>query len=80
MKRSYFYGTRFLWNLTLCCYYAEETEQSYALLAGELFDKYGVPDALIWITLEDPLLIGYILKDFTDNHVLRKWMHGEFHQ
>ena len=60
--------------------HAEETEQRDAAFAQELFDKHGADDALIWIALKDPVLIGYILKDFTDTQVFLKWMAGEFHQ
>ena len=60
--------------------YVKETEQADAALAQELLNKHGEPDALIWIALEDPVLIGYILKDFTDPQVLLRWMAGEFHQ
>ena len=59
--------------------YVEEIERANAVFAGELFDKHST-HALIWIALEDPVLIGYILKDFTDPQVLLKWMRGEFHQ
>ena len=67
----------FLVELTL---YVGKTERADAALAGELFDKHGEHDALIWLALENPVLIGYILKDFTDADVLRRWMAGEFHQ
>ena len=67
----------FLVEITL---YVEETEKADAALAAELFDKHGEHDALIWLALKDPVLIGYILKDFTDTPVFRRWMAGEFHQ
>ncbi|MXZ00301.1 hypothetical protein F4Y93_06500 [Candidatus Poribacteria bacterium] len=67
----------FIIEITL---YVEEIERADATRAGELFDKYGDQDALIWLALEDPVLIGYILKDFTDTQVLLKWMAGKFHQ
>lgn len=60
--------------------YVKKAEQADAARAKELFDKHGAQDALIWIALEDPVLIGYILKDFTDPQVLLRWMAGEFHQ
>ncbi len=60
--------------------YVRKTEQADAALAAELFDKHGEHDALIWLALKDPVLLGYILKDFTDTQVFRKWMAGEFHQ
>ena len=61
-------------------FYIEKTERADAARAGELLGKHGAHDALIWLALEDPVLIGYILKDFTDPQVLLKWMAGEFHQ
>ena len=67
----------FLAELTL---YVGETERADAAHAAELLDKHGEHDALIWIALENPVLIGYILKDFTDAEVIRRWMAGEFHQ
>ena len=67
----------FTLELTL---YVGETERTDAALAGELFDKYGGQDGLIWLALENPVLIGYILKDFTDVEVFRRWRAGEFHQ
>ena len=60
--------------------YVRKIEQADAALAGELLDKHGEHDGLIWLALEAPVLIGYILKDFTDVQVFRKWMAGEFHQ
>ena len=59
--------------------YVGETERTDAALAGELLGKHGEHDALIWLALEDPVLIGYILKDFTDTQVFQRWMAGEFH-
>ena len=60
--------------------YVEEIEQADAVYAQELLNKHGDQDALIWLALADPVLIGYILKDFTDTQVFLKWMAGEFHQ
>ncbi|MCG9131094.1 hypothetical protein J5I95_05350 [Candidatus Poribacteria bacterium] len=59
--------------------YVGKTERADAALASELFDRHGEHDALIWLALKDPVLIGYILKDFTDADVLRRWMAGKFH-
>ncbi len=61
-------------------FYVQEIEQADATRAQELLDKHGDQDALIWLALENPVLIGYILKDFTDPQVLLRWMAGEFHQ
>ena len=66
----------FLAELTL---HVGETERTDAALAAELFDKHGEHDALMWLALEDPVLIGYILKDFTDVEVFQRWMDGKFH-
>ena len=60
--------------------YVKEIEQTDATRAQELLDKHGDQDALIWLALENPVLIGYILKDFTDTEVFRRWMTGDFHQ
>ena len=60
--------------------YVKETEQTDAAIAGELLGKHGEDDGLIWLALKNPVLIGYILKDFTDTQVLLRWMDGEFHQ
>lgn len=60
--------------------YVEKIEQADAMYAQKLLNKHGAQDALIWIALENPVLIGYILKDFTDPQVLLRWMRGEFHQ
>lgn len=59
--------------------HVQETERTDAALAAELFDKYSEQDALIWLALKDPVLIGYILKNFTDVQVFRRWTTGEFH-
>ena len=60
--------------------HVEKIEQTDAALAGELFDKHGEHNGLIWLALKDPVLIGYILKDFTDAEVFRRWIAGEFHR
>ena len=67
----------FLAEVTL---YVKETERTDATSAGELLGEHGEHDALIWIAIKDPVLIGYILKDFTDVQVFQRWMAGEFHQ
>lgn len=59
--------------------YVGETDRTDAVLAKQLLDEHGEHDALIWLALKDPVLIGYILKDFTDTQVFRRWMAGEFH-
>ena len=73
-------GLRVIFFIVELMLYVKETEQTDAALAEELLGKHGEHDALIWVALEDPVLIGYILKDFTDTQVFRRWMAGEFHQ
>ena len=73
-------GLEFAFFLLELAFYVGKTEQTDAALAKELFGKHGEQDALIWLALKEPVLIGYILKDFTDVQVFRRWMAGEFHQ
>ena len=79
-KRNAVDGFGLILFLMKVTFYVEETEQADATRAQELLNEHGEQDALIWLTLKDPVLIGYILKDFTDVQVFLKWMHGEFHQ
>ena len=43
-----------------------------------LFLEHGVQKGLLRVALEEPVCLGYILKDFTDTQVFRKWVDGEF--
>ena len=79
-ERDVLNGLELVFFLLELTFHVGKTEQTDAALAGELFDKHGEQDALIWLALKDPVLIGYILKDFTDAEVFRRWMAGEFHQ
>ena len=79
-KRNVVNGLEFGFFLLELTFYVGKTEQTDAAFAQELLNKHGEQDALIWIALEDPVLIGYILKDFTDVQVFQRWMAGEFHQ
>lgn len=78
-ERNVVNGVEFAFFVLELIVYVGKTEQADAALAAELFDKHGEQDALIWLALKDPVLIGYILKDFTDAEVFRRWMAGEFH-
>ena len=78
-ERNVVNGLDLIFLLVELTLYVGETERTDAALAGELFDKYGEQDGLIWLALKDPVLIGYILKDFTDIQVFRRWTTGEFH-
>ena len=79
-ERNVLNGLELAFFLLELIFYVGKTEQTDAALAKELFDKHDEQDALIWLALKDPVLIGYILKDFTDVQVFRRWMAGEFHQ
>ena len=79
-ERNAVNGLGIIFFLVELTFYVGKTERTDAALAGELFDRHGEHDALIWIALKNPVLIGYILKDFTDAEVLQRWMTGEFHQ
>ena len=79
-KRNVLNGLDLIFLTVAIKLHVEETEQTDAALAGKLLDEHGEQDALIWLALKDPVLIGYILKDFTDVQVFRRWMAGEFHQ
>ena len=79
-KKNVVDGFLLILLMTEITLYVEKIEQTDAMYAQKLLNKHGAQDALIWIALENPVLIGYILKDFTDAEVLRRWMHGEFHQ
>ena len=79
-KRNALNGLELAFFLLELTFYVGKTEQTDAALAGELFDEYDGQDALIWLALKDPVLIGYILKDFTDVEVFRRWIAGEFHR
>ena len=79
-KRNAVDTFRLIFFLMKVTFYVEETEQADAALAEELLNEHGEQDTPIWLALKNPVLIGYILKDFTDAQVFLKWMRGEFHQ
>ena len=43
-----------------------------------LFLEHGVQKGLLRVALEEPVRLGYILKDFTDTQIFKKWVDGEF--
>ncbi|MDE0016392.1 MAG: hypothetical protein OXU51_09410 [Candidatus Poribacteria bacterium] len=42
------------------------------------FLEHGVQKGLLRVALEEPVRLGYILKDFTDTQVFKRWVDGEF--
>ena len=42
------------------------------------FDEHGVQKGSLRLALEEPVRLGYVLKDFTDVKVFKKWVEGGF--
>ncbi|MCG9131095.1 hypothetical protein J5I95_05355 [Candidatus Poribacteria bacterium] len=42
------------------------------------FDEHGVQKGFLRLALEEPVRLGYVLKDFTDVKVFKKWVEGGF--
>ena len=42
------------------------------------FLEHGVQKGLLRVALEEPVCLGYILKDFTDTQIFKRWVDGEF--
>ncbi|RKU24112.1 hypothetical protein C6503_01395 [Candidatus Poribacteria bacterium] len=51
----------------------EDREKIHAL-----FVEHGTQKGFLWVALQEPVSLGYVLKDFTDVQVFRKWVDGEF--
>ena len=45
-----------------------------------LFVEHGVQKGFLRVALQEPVSLGYVLKDFTDVQVFRRWVDGEFHE
>ncbi|MCY3743416.1 MAG: hypothetical protein OXH00_20580 [Candidatus Poribacteria bacterium] len=45
-----------------------------------LFVEHGTQKGFLRVALQEPVNLGYVLKDFTDVQVFRKWVDGEFHE
>ena len=45
-----------------------------------LFAEHGVQKGFLRVALQEPVSLGYVLKDFTDVQVFRRWVDGEFHE
>ena len=43
-----------------------------------LFVEHGTQKGFLRVALQEPVSLGYVLKDFTDAQVFRKWVDGEF--
>ena len=53
----------------------EDREKIHAL-----FVEHGTQKGFLRVALQEPVSLGYVLKDFTDVQVFRKWVDGEFHE
>ena len=51
----------------------EDREKIHAL-----FVEHGTQKGFLRVALQEPVSLGYVLKDFTDVQVFRKWVDGEF--
>ena len=43
-----------------------------------IFVEHGTQKGFLRVALQEPVNLGYVLKDFTDVQVFRKWVDGEF--
>ena len=53
----------------------EDQEKIHAL-----FVEHGTQKGFLRVALQEPVSLGYVLKDFTDVQVFRRWVDGEFHE
>ena len=53
----------------------EDREKIHAL-----FVEHGTQKGFLRVALQEPVCLGYVLKDFTDVQVFRKWVDGEFRE
>lgn len=51
----------------------EDREKIHALLV-----EHGTQKGFLRVALQEPVSLGYVLKDFTDVQVFRRWVNGEF--
>ena len=51
----------------------EDREKIHAL-----FVEHGTQKGFLRVALQEPMSLGYVLKDFTDVQVFRRWVDGEF--
>ena len=51
----------------------EDREKIHAL-----FIQHGTQKGFLRVALQEPVSLGYVLKDFTDVQVFRRWVDGEF--
>ena len=55
-----------------------ETEKEDARRIQDLFNEHGTDDGTIWLAIEEPVLTGEIINNFTDVEVFLAWVKGDF--
>ena len=58
----------------------DELEEEDREKIHALFVEHGTQKGFLRVALQEPVCLGYVLKDFTDVQVFRRWVDGEFHE
>lgn len=58
--------------------WTEELQEEDRESVQAFFLEHGVQKGLLRVALEEPVRLGYILKDFTDTQIFKRWVDGEF--
>lgn len=54
--------------------YADETVHIYSKKIRGFFSEYGVNNGLLWLAIQDPDLIGFVLSNITDENAFWCWI------
>ena len=74
-------GVNFLLWIKILAYHlilVDELQEEDRAKIQALFVEHGVQKGFLRVALQEPVSLGYVLKDFTDVQVFRKWVNGEF--
>lgn len=74
-------GLNFLLWIKILAYHlilVEDLQEEDRAKIQALFVEHGVQKGFLRVALQEPVSLGYVLKDFTDVQVFRKWVNGEF--
>ena len=74
-------GVNFLLWIKILAYHlilVEDLQEEDRAKIQALFVEHGVQKGVLRVALQEPVSLGYVLKDFTDVQVFRKWVNGEF--
>ena len=74
-------GVNFLLWIKILAYHlilVEDLQEEDRAKIQALFVEHGVQKGFLRVALQEPVSLGYVLKDFTDIQVFRKWVNGEF--